>query len=266
MDKSTQLQKLIEAANQPYAKLDEVVPLIRHLIKEIQKSKGVAECAAHDIVDREIKEAKKFIKEVAAQIKLKKGEKGDKGDRGSDGNDGKDGKDGEKGDKGDKGLDGSPDTVEKIIDKINDLPTDDESKKIDIAHIKGIKQDKKGVSFVSGPRGIDIYVDGTLKGHSQYINFIAGTNISITHNAVGERNDITISSSGGVGGSFTVLTATGTVDDSNATFTFTDEPQLVVINGAAYAPTGGAITWSYNAGTVTLSSAVGTGGNIYAMK
>lgn len=66
-------------------------------------------------------------------------------------------------------------------------------------------------------------------------------------------------------GSFTILTATGTIDDSNVTFTFTSEPSLVNVNGAFYKQTGGAITWTYGGGTVTLSSPVGTGGSIYGI-
>lgn len=62
-----------------------------------------------------------------------------------------------------------------------------------------------------------------------------------------------------------ILAATGTIDDSNATFTFTSEPSLLVINGGIYQQTGGAITWSYSAGTATLSVAVGTGGSIFGI-
>lgn len=61
----------------------------------------------------------------------------------------------------------------------------------------------------------------------------------------------------------TVITLTGTIDDSNVTFTAGSEPTQLVINGGIYKTTGGAITWSYVAGTITLSSPVGTGGSIY---
>lgn len=56
-------------------------------------------------------------------------------------------------------------------------------------------------------------------------------------------------------------TPTGTVDDSNVTFTVTHEPLYIVVNGAQYAVGTGTYS-SYAAGTITLSSAVGTGGFI----
>lgn len=77
---------------------------------------------------------------------------------GKDGKDGKDGAQGPKGDKGDRGpqgrtfialrgatgeqgpagKDGSPDTGEQIVDKINALPVDNDVDKIDAAHIKNL--------------------------------------------------------------------------------------------------------------------------------
>lgn len=70
-----------------------------------------------------------------------------------------------------------------------------------------------------------------------------------------------IKSSGG----FTVIAVSGTVNDSNTSFTATTQPTLLNINGAFYQKTGGAITWSYSGGTITISSPVGTGGNIYGI-
>lgn len=67
-------------------------------------------------------------------------------------------------------------------------------------------------------------------------------------------------------GAFTVLTISGTVDDSNVSFTSTSEPTLLNINGGFYQKTGGSITWSYAAGVITLSSPAGAGGSIYAIK
>lgn len=64
-------------------------------------------------------------------------------------------------------------------------------------------------------------------------------------------------------GSLTVLSATGTINDTNLLFDFASEPKLIFINGIAYRSTGGAITWSYAAPTATLSQPVGTGGDIF---
>lgn len=87
----------------------------------------------------------------------------------------------------------------------------------------------------------------------------AGTNVTITTNSSGQK---VISASGG-GGGLTEIVVSGIRDDSNVTFTALSEPSYLVINGAWYKPTGGAITWSYLAGTITLSSPVGTGGAIW---
>lgn len=71
-----------------------------------------------------------------------------------------------------------------------------------------------------------------------------------------------VSSSGGGGGStLTAETPTGTVNDSNVTFTVANTPVFISVNGAVYTAGTGTFT-SYAAGTITLSSAVGTGGFI----
>lgn len=72
-----------------------------------------------------------------------------------------------------------------------------------------------------------------------------------------------VSSTGGSG--VTVLTVTGTINDLNVTFTTTSLPTLLAINGGFYQQSGGSITWSYLAGTITLSSPVGTGGSIFGV-
>lgn len=74
---------------------------------------------------------------------------------------------------------------------------------------------------------------------------------------------------GGGGGSSVVVggftltaeTPTGTVNDSNTSFTVSHEPLYIVVNGAQYT-VGDGIYTSYAAGTITLSSAVGVGGFI----
>lgn len=56
-------------------------------------------------------------------------------------------------------------------------------------------------------------------------------------------------------------TPTGTIDDSNTTFIVAHEPFYINVNGADYFVGTGSYS-SYAAGTITLSSAVGTGGFI----
>lgn len=75
-----------------------------------------------------------------------------------------------------------------------------------------------------------------------------------------DSSNVTLDSEIGIG---SVITMTGTIDDSNVTFTCASEPFEMVINGLSYLPSGGAITWSYLAGTVTLSTPVGINGTIW---
>jgi hypothetical protein len=67
---------------------------------------------------------------------------------------------------------------------------------------------------------------------------------------------------GTTGGSMSILTATGAVDDSNVTFTFVSEPTLVVVNGVTYRHGHGC---SIATTTVTLDNAVGINGDIYGL-
>lgn len=61
------------------------------------------------------------------------------------------------------------------------------------------------------------------------------------------------------GSGVSIETPTGTVNDSNVTFTVANEPLYVVINGAQYFAGAG---YSYSGGTITLDNPVGTGGVI----
>jgi len=60
----------------------------------------------------------------------------------------------------------------------------------------------------------------------------------------------------------TILEATGTIDDSNTTFTFSSSPSLIVVNGAVYRNGHGCTIAGLN---VTLDNPVGTGGDIYGI-
>ena len=58
------------------------------------------------------------------------------------------------------------------------------------------------------------------------------------------------------------ITATGTIDDSNTTFTFTEEPIYIIINGIMYPKATGIFNWSWAGSTATLAIPVGSGGFI----
>lgn len=88
---------------------------------------------------------------------------------------------------------------------------------------------------------------------------VAGSGVTITNTPNGNKR-IAATGSG-----FTVITVTGVIDDSNTTFTVASQPTLLNINGQFYQKTGGAITWTYVAGTITISVPVGTGGSIFGI-
>ena len=95
------------------------------------------------------------------------------------------------------------------------------------------------------------------------LNLIAGTNMTLTvaNDDANKRVNITFDAAGG---SLNFETPTGAVDDSNTSFTVANEPKLLNINGAVYTEGVGIYT-SYVAGTITLSSPVGTGGFIISI-
>lgn len=118
-----------------------------------------------------------------------------------------------------------------------------------------------GIRVLGGARGFQLLVDGGKKGQVNYVNFVAGTGVSLSYNRANGRNDITFNASGG-GGSLAILAATGTVNDSNTSFTFASTPVVVIVNGAAYRNGNGA---AISGAAVTLDNPVGTGGDIYAL-
>jgi hypothetical protein len=138
-----------------------------------------------------------------------------------------------------------PDIIEKVVDSIK------KSKRLDVKDITGAPQKTSiGLNF------------NDQRWHGAGVTSLtAGTNITIT---VGTDGGYIISATPAVP---TVLATASTINDSNLNFVFTTMPTILIINGGVYAQTGGAITWTWNAGTLTatLSSAVGTNGSIFGM-
>jgi hypothetical protein len=230
------------------------------------------------------------LERIFSSIPMIKGDKGDKGDKGEQGNpgldgidgkdgapgldgiDGKNGADGETvvGRDGRDGKDGSPDSPEEIVLKLNTL-----KEAIDVSVLKGytklediiinvVKELKTGKNRLEAkdilnlPQGKKINTND-LRWHGSGVpSLTAGNNITLTLTADGGYS---IASSGG--GGLTEIVISGTIDDTNVTFTSLSEPSYLVINGVWYKSTGGSTTWTYVAGTITLSSAVGTGGTIW---
>lgn len=124
-------------------------------------------------------------------------------------------------------------------------------------HIEGL--DTKFIELHSKMSAeVEQYGKNTLKrGGGDTV--AAGTNVTISTNGNGQK---VINA---VGAALAVITVTGTVDDSNKTFTAATKPTLLNINGAFYLPTGGSYTWTYVGTTITLNAAVGVGGSIFGI-
>lgn len=93
------------------------------------------------------------------------------------------------------------------------------------------------------------------------IETILGENVNGSYDTVFAW--LTALAAGGGGVSLTVLDATGTIDDSNTAFLFTEKPTLIYVNGIALRESYG---WSWSVLTATLSFPVGSGGVIFAVK
>lgn len=177
--------------------------------------------------------------------------------------DGIDGRNGVDGVNGTDGKDGSPDSAEQIVEKINagDALLDQEAVKGLPALEKKVEQIELRPSKIGGAKGIGLYVSGSKKLlTAQQINLIGGAGITLSYASANGRNDITITATGSA--SLTPIAMTGTIDDSNTSFTAASTPNIVIINGASYRH-GKGVTISGAA--VTTDSPVGTGGDIYGL-
>lgn len=124
-------------------------------------------------------------------------------------------------------------------------------KKLQMTHIEGLEEYMKSIKEQAGRTGAYLHGGGdTVK---------AGANTSLVRNKDGTT---TINATGGLS---PLLITSGVIDDSNKVFGFPQQPNFVIVNGTWYMPTGGAITFTWNSGTLqaTLSTPVGTGGSIF---
>jgi hypothetical protein len=183
-----------------------------------------------------------------------KGEDGKNGRDGHDGKNGVDGRDGVNGNDGVNGMDGndgSPDTPDEVVEKVNTA-----SKKIKAEQVQGMTGLLREVAnYGSNPQGhstgganqILIKNNGTLvSAHVTELDFTTG--MSLTY---GNNGKITVTATGGSG--LTELTATGTVDSSNTTFTFLSQPTYIVSDHLWYKINVG---WTWDAGTLTATMSV----------
>lgn len=200
--------------------------------------------------------------------------------------------------KGDKGDDGHTPTEEELLDLIEsvmpDMPTVDDVVSKILPLIPKPKPGKPGKIPAHRWQGTFIQFQnpdgswGELKnlqgapsepiqyapqaGSMPYVTVVQGNTrfegvnkIVIGDNltAVRTPNGVIISGenggSGGGGGNINFETPTGTIDDSNDTFTVSNDPLYIVVNGAQMFEGAG---YTYLAGTITLDNPIGTGGFI----
>jgi hypothetical protein len=147
-----------------------------------------------------------------------------------------------------------------VRDKLESLEGEERLDKSAIKGMEKLEEDIKNKKVVAGRSLLQLYVDGAKKGAIQYVNFVAGTGIILSYNRAFGRNDITVTATGSA--SLTPIAVTGTIDDTNTSFTAASAPNLVIINGAAYRD-GKGVTISGTA--ITTANPVGTGGDIYAL-
>lgn len=130
------------------------------------------------------------------------------------------------------------DTPEQIVNKINST-----DKKISLNSINGLMEEIQAIKkMIRENRRV-----GGKSGGGDVVE--AGTNITITRDSSGRR---VISSTGGSGG-FTKLTATGTIDGNNTTFTFTQEPSFLIVDGIWSEKTNpdSSVNWTWTLATLT---------------
>lgn len=127
-------------------------------------------------------------------------------------------------------------------------------------------RDGKNAPGMEMDKIVEAVVKSLQQGDKLHISHVKGASGFIKDGIRYRYEELMHGGGSSTGGGITLITVTGTVDDSNVTFTATSQPTLLNINGGFYKSTGGSITWTYSGGTITLSSAVGVGGQIYGMK
>lgn len=146
------------------------------------------------------------------------------------------------------GKDAQPIPREEIVGMIFDEMISGR-RKLHVGHVEGFEQTLSPIRRMIANLG--------MRGGGDTV--VAGTGVTITNTRNGNKE---ISAPGA---GISVIAVAGSINDSNVSFTAASQPTLLNVNGQFYQKTGGNITWSYAAGTITLSSPVGTGGSIFGI-
>lgn len=154
---------------------------------------------------------------------------------------------------GENGMDADEERIieelSKRIPNMPEIPDLEEYDKTVESRLEEIKKHiKRSINGFPGVRLLSALMDTNISNPSD--------GEVLTYNGTTGRWENTTASSG----AYSILTATGTVDDTNTIFTFVSKPTEIVINGLSYIENNG---WTWSAGTATIFTPVGTGGSIY---
>lgn len=267
---------------------EEVAKVVAQIIRQIKENKEMMDGHMHSLKS-EMEDEIKVLQEIIKRVKAQKGDKGDKGEQGRSGRDGLDGRDGRDGRDGEDGKDGdikdlSPDEIRDSLELLKD------DERLDISAIKGFGkkttkltddilnraigivdqrtsfliqkvsnlQDKVNSLGSSTGGGHTIQDEGSDLTQRTNLNFV-GAGVTVTDDAGNDATKVTIS--GGASAALNKETPVGDVDDTNTSFTVSNEPFFINVNGLIYEE-GDGIYISYVAGTITLLSPVGASGFI----
>lgn len=259
----SKLRRYIEIKNDPTKALilaiENAENTARNMVKMTEEARNALDSTLRIIrgdfearIDELSKELERAIARVEKGDTGERGEKGVKGDTGSRGERGERGEKGETGAKGEKGDNGMtpvagvdfPDSkeFEQMIAKLTPKPKDlkplldKELKKFKIPNARKIA---RAIEALPEKEKLDYY-----KGLKNQPNIPSGQKL-------------------GGGGGTTVVTITGTIDDSNTSFVADSVPKVVCVNGANYR-NGKGVTISGT--SITTDNPVGIDGDIYGLR
>lgn len=160
-------------------------------------------------------------------------------------------------------------TGDTIIEKINESEG-----LIQKERVEGLNEELKRIDSkprpmgASGSKGILTYVGGTKKGMAQFINFVAGSNITLSSSYQSGLLTLTIISTGGSG--FTKLSATETPNSVLTVFTFSTasaQPSFLVVDGVWMQATTalGTVNWTWNNGTKKATLTIPANDDIFGV-
>lgn len=256
---------------------------VRKPLQRARPQTGDVFSASQSLVNvvKELEELKKKLlskvdeaeREIERAKEIQKGDRGERGERGFTGMTGAKGEKGdsirgEKGEKGDKGDDGkTPDKDEiarAVLAKLPFINTEKDEAEIDDTKLLEKLDKKLNIKHIDGLEQTLHALQTQTKGgylHGGGVPSLqAGTGILLTKTSDGGYS---ISYTGG-GGGYTLLDATGDIDDVNTDYTFISKPIFIIQNSVWYRENKG---WTWNAGTLTATMSVPTqtGSDIYGL-